>query len=494
MTGREFLRFEGSSLTFGEVEELTLRLAGALRGVGVGPTERVAIMLPNGLEFPLLWLAVARVGGVVVPINPGYGESDLEHLLSDSGAGLAIGGTEQMPKLRAVADRCPELGTVSRVSELSGSAPEAATEDAGRPSDVVTIQYTSGTTGFPKGCLLTHEYWIELAEQVRDSCSLEPGDVCLTAQPFYYMDPAWNMVAALLVGIPLVILPRFSASTFWSSVRRSGATFFYCVGTMPTYLLKQPEDPANERGHRVRRVLCSGIPARHHRRLEERYGCPWRETYGSTELGCVLLAPFSDADCVGSETMGTPVPGREVKVADERGERVPRGVPGEMLVRGGAAMLGYHGLPEETARWRQDGWARTGDLVVEDENGYYRIVGRIKDMIRRAGENIAAAEVEAVLCDHPAVRAAACISVPDEDRGEEVKAYVQLRSDPSSRDVSPDELAEFARGRLAAFKVPRYIQFVESFPMTPSERIAKARLLETQENATAGAYDTTLGA
>lgn len=507
MAGREFLRFEGSSLTFGEVEERTARLAGALRGVGVGPSDRVAIMLPNGLEFPLLWLAVARVGGVIVPVNPGYGESDLKHLLRDSGACLAIGGPEQMPKLAAVADRCPELRSLRQASELSESAPEAARsaapqeaartgcrEDAGRPGDVVTIQYTSGTTGFPKGCLLTYEYWIELAEQVRDSCSLEPGDVCLTAQPFHYMDPAWNMVAALLVGIPLVILPSFSASTFWGSVRRSGATFFYCIGAMPTYLLKQPEDPANERGHRVRRVLCSGIPRRQHRRLEERYGCPWRETYGSTELGCVLLAPFSDADCVGSGAMGAPVTGREVKVVDERGERVPCGVPGEMLVRGGASMLGYHGLPEESARWRQDGWARTGDLVVEDENGYYRIVGRLKDMIRRAGENIAAAEVEAVLCDHPAVRAAACVSVPDEDRGEEVKAYVQLRSDPSSRDVSPDELAEFARGRLAAFKVPRYIQFVESFPMTPSERIAKGRLLENQENATAGAYDTALGA
>ena len=508
MAGREFLRFEGSSLTFGEVEERTLRLAGALHGVGVGPSDRVAIMLPNGLEFPLLWLAVARVGGVVVPVNPGYGESDLTHVLRDSGARLAIGEPEQMPKLGAVADSCPELRTLRRVAALSEAAQAEAAQPgapqeaaragcraaADRPGDVVTIQYTSGTTGFPKGCLLTHEYWIALAEQVRDSCSLEPGDVCLTAQPFYYMDPAWNMVAALLVGIPLVILPRFSASTFWGSVRRSGATFFYCIGTMPTYLLKQPEDPANERGHRVRRVLCSGIPPRHHGRLEERFGCPWRETYGSTELGCALLAPFSDADCVGSGAMGAPVPGREVKVVDGRGERVPRGIPGEMLVRGGATMLGYHGLPEETARWRQDGWARTGDLVVEEENGYYRIVGRIKDMIRRAGENIAAAEVEAVLCDHPAVRAAACVPVPDEDRGEEVKAYVQLRPDPSSRDVSPDELTEFARGRLAAFKVPRYIQFVESFPMTPSERIAKARLLENEEGAAAGAYDTTLGA
>jgi crotonobetaine/carnitine-CoA ligase len=493
MAGREFLRFEGSSLTFGEVEERTLRLADALRGVGVEASDRVAIMLPNGLEFPLLWLAVVRVGGVVVPVNPGYGESDLKHVLCDSGARLAIGGPEQMPKLAAVAVRCPELRTLRQASELAGSAPEAA-QAAGRPGDVVTIQYTSGTTGFPKGCLLTHEYWIALAEQVRDSCSLERGDVCLTAQPLHYMDPAWNMVASLLVGIPLVILPRFSASTFWGSVRRSGATFFYCIGAMPTYLLKQPEDPANERGHGVRRVLCSGIPPRHHGRLEERYGCPWRETYGSTELGCVLVAPFSDADCVGSGAMGAPVPGREVKVVDERGERVPRGVPGEMLVRGGATMLGYHGLPEETTRWRQDGWARTGDLVVEDESGYYRIVGRMKDMIRRAGENIAAAEVEAVLCDHPAVRAAACVSVPDEDRGEEVKAFVQLRSDSSSRDVSPDELAEFARARLAAFKVPRYIQFVESFPMTPSERIAKGRLLENQENATAGAYDTTIGA
>jgi crotonobetaine/carnitine-CoA ligase len=495
---RELLRFEGVSLTVGDVREKVDRWARELDALGIRSGDRVALMLPNGLEYPLAWLAVVSADAVVVRLNPGYGESDLAHVLRDSGARLVLADPAYLDLLKRVLLACPEVDRICALEpnaegpaplhSVSAEIPSTATP----PAEVVTIQYTSGTTGFPKGCLLTHGYWIELAEASREICGLGPDDVALTAQPFYYMDAVWNTVLCLIAGMPLVILPRFSASRFWKSVQENGVTFFYCIGTMPLFLLKQPEAPSVERAHRVRRVLCSGIPAEHHARLEERYGCPWREVYGSTELGCVLSVPFSETASVGSGVMGRPVPGRQIRVVDEAGDEVPAGVPGELLTRGGETMLAYHGLPEETAGWKKDGWAHTGDLVIADEESCCRIVGRLKDMIRRGGENIAAAEVEAVLSDHPAVRAVACVAVPDEERGEEVKAYVQLQSGASADPVSPEELLAYAGRKLAAFKVPRYIQFVDEFPLTPSQRIAKPQLIAGQPDLRAGSYDASI--
>ncbi|HZD03529.1 MAG TPA: AMP-binding protein, partial [Longimicrobiales bacterium] len=482
---------------------------------------------PNGLEFPVAWLAVARMGALVVPVNPGYGRSDLVHVLRDSGARLAIGGPDEIGRLHGALGECPALERVcflapgpAGAAGRSGGGEVIASPSAvdppgpGRSVDLgaasartrpfdplddlapptpVTIQYTSGTTGFPKGCVLTHGYWLRLAATVQASIGLGPGDAALTAQPFHYMDPVWNLALAILAGIPLVILPRFSASTFWCSVKENDVTFFYCIGTMPLFLDQQPEDPAVERGHRVRLALCSGIPPRRHADFERRWGCPWRETYGTTELGVVLLVPPEDAASVGSGAMGGPVPEREVRVVGREREEVLPGQMGELQVRGPDTMLGYWDAAAAAPRRHPAGaWKPTGDLVVRDARGYYHHVGRLNDMIRRGGENIAAVEVEAALCEHPAVRAVACTAVADELRGEEVKAYVELRPGTSPADVPPAELAGFLRGRLAAFKVPRFWAYVEEFPLTPSHKIAKARLAG-EADPRAGAFDLATG-
>jgi crotonobetaine/carnitine-CoA ligase len=277
-----------------------------------------------------------------------------------------------------------------------------------------------------------------------------------------------------MAGAPLVLLPRFSASGFWRAVRDNGVTFFYCLGTMPVLLLKQPTDPAVERGHRVRFVLCSGIVPQLHATFEERWGCPWREAYGTTETGAGLMVPLDDAASVGSGAMGRAAAHREARVmVPGSAEPAARGTPGELQLRGPAMMLGYWGHQEATDRYFRDGWAHTGDLVVEDERGYYRLVGRLKDMIRRGGENVSAVEVESVLAEHPSVHAAACVPVPDEIRGEEVKAYIQLAPGLAPADVEPGAIIAWVAARLAPFKVPRYLEYVETFPLTPSERIAK---------------------
>lgn len=501
MPDRELLRFQGRAATYGEIEERSTKLASALAALGLATGDRVAIMLPNGIDFPVVWLAVAKAGCVVVPVNVQYRDADLTHVLRDAGVRAIVVGLEQFPQVDAVRSRCPTLHHVSLLAsppagchavdlhQMAAVAHPTMELESVNPQDLVTIQYTSGTTGFPKGCLLTHEYWLRLATAVRDYAAIDRNDVLLTAQPFTYMDPTWNVLVAMLAAAPLVVLPRFSASTFWQSVRNEGVTFFYCLGTMPLYLMKQPPNPAVERNHRVRLVMCSGIPPTMHAVFEERWACPWREVYGTTELGAVLFVPASDDTSVGTGAMGRPVPGREVRVVDEAGAEVEPGTIGELVVRGSGIMLGYHGDAEATARWRRSGWAHTGDLVYRDDRGYYHLVGRIKDMIRRAGENIAAAEIEAALCEHPSVRAAACIPVPDELRGEEVKAFIQLQPGQSPASVPPAQLASFMQDRVAAFKVPRFYEYVDQFPMTPSERIAKSELLAAKTDQRAGAYD-----
>jgi crotonobetaine/carnitine-CoA ligase len=501
----EAVRFETSSLTCLEVLRRADALAHRLRDEGVQPGDRVAVMVPNGTEFPLAWMAAMLLRAVTVPVNVMYGPHDLAHVLTDSEAKVLLVGPDQVNAAKAVLSAAPPSvpsaplsvmefpgGASDEPSSTSGPGTGAMIEEwrGAEPTEAVTIQYTSGTTGLPKGCVLHHGYWLRLARTLQEYAKLGPDDVLLTAQPQSYMDPSWNLILALLVGAPLVVLPRFSASTFWRDVGRSGATFFYCIGTMPHYLLKRPSDRAVDRGHRVRLVYCSGIPPSLHREFERRWGCVWRETYGTTELGVVLAADADDVTSVGSGSMGRSVPGREVRVVDEDDLDVAPGEAGELLVRGPDTMLEYHNDPAATGAWRSGvrrsgAWVRTGDLVEEASEGF-RLVGRTKDMIRRAGENIAAAEVEAVLGEHPEVTLAACIAVPDEARGEEVKAYVQRVPESG---VGAEEIHAFVGGRLARFKVPRYIEFVESLPLTHSEKVAKAALVGSRDDHRAGSWD-----
>jgi len=487
----EALRFGGRSLTYAELWSRSRAMAQLLREHGVGVGDRVAVAVPNGLDAPIAWFAILLARAVVVPTNVTYGARDLAYVLSHSGASVVLTGPPQRPLVDATRPAAPGVRHVFTLAD-GALGPDAGKEGGSLlgeighdPDEPVAIQYTSGTTGFPKGCVLHHGYWLRLARSVQRLAGLGPEDVLLTAQPQSYMDPTWNLVLGLLVGAPLVVLPRFSASSFWFDAAECGATFFYCIGTMPLYLLKQPASPRVDRGHRVRLVYCSGIPASHHEEMERRWGCAWRETYGSTELGLVLAAAPDDDASVGSGSMGHPVEGREVTIARDREHaRDPSGT-GELLVRGPDAMLRYHNDPEATRAWHAGGWAHTGDVVRESERGFH-LVGRTKDMIRRGGENISAAEVESVLVEHPAVRAAACIPVRDDLLGEEVKAYVQPCDGVSTSEA---DLHAFIAKRLAPFKVPRYIELVDTLPLTQSEKVAKAVLKASREDHVTGAWD-----
>jgi crotonobetaine/carnitine-CoA ligase len=463
----------GETLTFAEVDRRSTRYALALLELGLEPGERVAVMLRNQPEFPLLWLALAKLGAVLVPVNTNYREFDGAHVLRHSGARFAVAAPEFAELLGRIAPDT-KLERVLTPGELRAESIGAARfEVTGeRPAN---IQYTSGTTGAPKGCVLPHRYWLTLARGlVTDFPAVSDEDRILTAQPFHYVDPQWNVALGLASGATLVVLDRFHPATFWAKVREYRITWFYCLGLMPALLLRQPESPA-DREHRVRAIGASAIPRDLHAQLEARWGVPWFEAFGMTETGGDIRVSEADHDeLVGTGCIGRPTRDREAMIVDDAGRPVPRGETGELVLRGIGLMHGYHDDPDATARAFRDGWFHTGDLATMDTRGRIFYVGRTKDMIRRSGENISADEVERALLLHPAVRLAAVLAVPDELRGEEVKAFVVLAT-----ETTPDELAEFCSGKLAYFKVPRYWSVAESLPLTPSERVAKGRLRES---------------
>ncbi|WP_058036965.1 MULTISPECIES: AMP-binding protein [unclassified Rhodococcus (in: high G+C Gram-positive bacteria)] len=490
--GAELLRFGGESWTYEQADAASSRLAHLLiSDHGIVPGDRVAIMLPNVAGWPLTWFAVLKAGAVAVPVNSAYRATDLRFVLEDSGTRVIATDADHLPLVREVIASDPAVAGVGVVdiAETTGTEhPSTAPAVDIRPDTLSNLQYTSGTTGFPKACMLTHDYWTRIGWTCAGAAGLGTDDVLLTAQPFSYMDPQWNAVLALTTGAPLVVLPKFSASGFMRDVRRHGATFCYVLGSMPTLLFKQPPGP-EDRDNRLRGVFCSAIPVALHAALEERWGAPWRELYGMTESGIDLFSPFADTAAVGSGTLGHPVPTKQVRIVDADDAEVPAGTPGELTVAGTPMMLGYWNRPEETERTLRDGRLHTGDVAVKDEHGGIRLVGRLKDMVRRGGENVAAAEVEAALERDEAVVATAVVAELDDVLGEEVKAFVQLAVDvPADRSMAEAIVARVAE-HLARFKVPRYVEFVADFPRTPSERVSKPALKARAAQAPGTVHD-----
>lgn len=483
-------------LTFAEFDRRTETIARALIAAGIAAGDRVLVCSANVPLFPLAWFGILKAGAVMVPINPRYKQEDAGHLAASTQPKAAFCDGDCLSLVRAIGEATPSLalivadradpapGTVSLGSFMADVGDENGAHRPITADTLANIQFTSGTSGLPKGCMLSHGYWLGLAAAVRRSViALEPGDAMLTAQAFSYLDPQWALVLTIRSGARLVVLDKFSPSRLWAKVVEHDVRFFYCLAAMPLMMLSTPA-VAEERRHNLRVVMCSGIPADRHAEIEERFGVPWLEAYGSTETGSDLGIGWDDHRAGrGLATIGKPLPGREAQIVNERFEAVGPGQVGELLVRGPSMMDGYWRNHEATDVAFHGDWYRTGDLARRDAEGFYHLVGRRKDMIRRGGENIAAAEVEAVLHQHPGVRFAACVAVPDPVRNEEIMVFVVPQGSPDIAD-----LIGFLDARLAAFKVPRYWRFVDALPMTPSERVAKPLLARSTE----GALDRTL--
>jgi len=325
--------------------------------------------------------------------------------------------------------------------------------------------------------MLDHVWWRRVLDVGLRLNPKTADDRLLCCLPFYYADPALFLLTTLQSDGTLVVMRKFSVSQFWPAVREFGVTTFSSIGGMSTLLLKGEPSPL-DRKHDVKYVIATGIPATTHRELVERFGFPWLENYGSTEGGIGARMPSDVADeMIGSGSMGVATPETELRIADEDDQEVAIGDEGQILVRSPGMFRGYLNRPEQTSEAMRGDWYHTGDVGRRDERGFYYFVRRLKDIIRRSGENVSAAEVEEVLRAHPRIRDAAVVAESDEVRGEEVKAFVLLAAGESELSLPPDAIVEWCNSRLARFKVPRYLVYrQDEFPRTPSLRIRKDEL------------------
>jgi len=485
----------GERATYAEVRAMVNRLANGLHARGVRKGTKVAVMLPNVAAMPTTWLALARLGAVMVPVNIAYTPRELEYVIDDSDASYlvihaqclpALDGLERLPaaiereRIFVVGEANQRYGQWSDLSEAQ--SPELQCAVAIDRDDLMNIQYTSGTTGFPKGCLLSHRYWLLLAK-VQGEHDGRTYTRVMAANPFFYMTPQWLLLLVFYTRGTLFVARRLSGSRYIDWIREHRIQF--CL--FPEAAYKQPPQ-AGDADNEIVRVSTYGFPRNEQRRLEERYDFVAREAFGMTEIGTALYVPIDAPEMVGSGSCGLPEPYRECRIADEQGGTLPVGAVGELVIRGPGMLQGYYKKPEATAAAFHGEWFRTGDLFRQDERGYFYIVGRVKDMIRRSGENIAAREVEEVILGLPAVAEVGCVPVPDDRRGEEVKALIVLQPELSQEDLPPAAVLAHCRAGLAPFKVPRYIAYVPALPKTGSNKIAKAEL-RARPNPTSGCYD-----
>ena len=449
----------------------------------IEPGDRVAVMMPNRAEFMVAWLAVAACRGILVALNPAARSHDAGHVLRDSSARIAVVDGAHAALFAELQPACPDLAEVIVAADGEPGGLSAYTGPGlpGRPDeargDLTNIFYTSGTTGPPKGCAVGHDYWVRFADLMAELFSITAADRMICCLQFFYNDPPWMLLLALRAGTSMVAMRRFSVSRYWRVVRDLDVTVLFGIASTASLLLKAPASDDDLR-HKVRLSIQVGIPAPLHQDLVDRWGVPWVEAYGLTETGVIVSTPVEQAArMIGSGSIGLPCPGAEVRILSPDGTEAADGQPGEIVVRAPGLMRGYLNKPDETAATFRGGWLHTGDLGRRDADGYLYFAGRIKDVIRRAGENIAAAEVETVLRSHPGVLEVAAVPVPDDLLGEEVKVHVLLGTGQSRESVPPAELIAFSAERLARYKVPRYVEYrADDFDRTPSMRVKKETL------------------
>ncbi|HEY2530649.1 MAG TPA: ATP-dependent acyl-CoA ligase [Xanthobacteraceae bacterium] len=490
---RPLLVCGGVLWTFARARDSAARYAGALLAAGIAPGDRVALMCGNRPELLGLILGCAWAGAVSVPLNVGVRGFPLKHMLSNSGAKILAIEAELLPALDSLdlqklpLKRLWVIGGPATAASANGTlAIEALPEPQTKappaalgPGALFTILYTSGTTGLSKGVCCPHAQYFWWGTYTGWQLDLREGDVLHTPLPLFHTNALNCFFQALLHGATQVVETRFSVSDFWPALGRSGATVTYLLGAMVPMLLSQPPAPA-EREHRVRVALAPGVPANFHDDFTRRTGVVLLDGFGSTESNLIIASRHDDRR---PGWMGRLVPGFQARVVDDDDNEVADGEAGELIVRADepfALAQGYFGMPEQTLEAWRNLWLHTGDRVTRERDGYYRFVDRMKDAIRRRGENISSYEVEQVLVGHPAVAMAAVFPVPSELAEEEVMAAIVLKD---GARVSEIDLVRFCENKMPYFAVPRFIELTATLPRTESGKVQKFKLRERGRSA-----------
>ncbi|WP_417411342.1 AMP-binding protein [Hoeflea sp.] len=484
--------------SYREVSDKVTQLAAVLQQKGYGPGFRVMLLLENRPEFFVWLLALNRIGASVVPVNQDLRHSELTYIAGHSEPSLIVGIAGRCDGLAAAAqeaglsvpviapgDPVPQPGTAGPVALR---ASEAGTAVDGEAMEAALL-YTSGTTGNPKGCILTNTYFLESGRWYANAgglCALnEDGERMITPLPIFHMNAmAYSFMAMIAVGGCLTVLDRFHPSTWWKSVSESGATCLHYLGVMPSMLMGAPESPA-DRDHSVRFGFGAGVDPKLHARFEARFGFPLVEAWAMTETGAgAVICANQLPRRVGESCLGKPGDELDVRIVDSDGAESHNG-PGELLVRRKGSepqrgfFSGYFKNREATEEAWADGWFHTGDIVRREDDGSMFFVDRKKNVIRRSGENIAAVEVESALMRHPAVKAAAVAAVADPVRGDEVFACLKVEGDAGP--ALAGEIVSWCLGQLAYYKAPGYIAFVDALPLTSTQKIQRRELKELAE-------------
>lgn len=483
---RTLFVFGETRWSYAETASIAAASACVLIEAGIRPGDRVALLCSNRPEFLQVYLGCAWMGAVTVPINTALRGTQLSHIFRNSTPKLLVVESSLLAAIDTLEedvsspDRIWTIGEGPPTSRQRGSMSPLPALGAGipasalRPGDTVAILYTSGTTGPSKGvcCPQAQLFWWGVYSA--RALGIREGDVLFTTLPLFHTNALNAFYQALLNGCTYVLEPKFSASGFWAAARRHQATVAYLLGAMAVMLLAQPAS-GDDSAHSVRVALGGGVPGQFHVPFRDRFGVPLVDGYASTETNFVFASSIP-SDRPG--TMGYLVDGAEARIVDADDSALPDGEVGELLLRSTepfAFATGYFGMHDKTVEAWQNLWFHTGDRVVRDEDGHYRFVDRMKDSIRRRGENVSSWEVEQVLLAHPAIAACAIYPLPSELGEDEVSAAVQLEPGHS---LEPADVIRHCEGRIAYFAVPRFVRFVTELPLTENGKIKKVILRE----------------
>jgi long-chain acyl-CoA synthetase len=500
---RIFLYWEETTVSYKQLNELSNKVANSLYDLGIRKGDKVSVYLPNMPEYVYLYLGIPKIGAVIGPVNALFKTREVKFVVEHSEAKVIVTVPQLMTVVNEIRNELPNLKHVIVIGDpfentlnykdlIENASPNAPPDvDINEKEDVAAILYTSGTTGFPKGVLQTHFNIRRNAEMIQEFLKAREDFRFMLILPLFHVNAQIvTVMAPFSIGASCILTPGFSAQTHWETVAKYKASTFSAVPTILSILLRMPHENLDLSS--LKFVICGAapLPVEVFNEFESTFDCKIVEGYGLTEGTCAssvnpLPTEMEDRRKVGS--IGIPLPGNEMKIVDEKGKDLPPNSKGEIVVKGDNVMKEYFKNPEANAETLKEGWLHTGDIGHMDEEGFFFITDRKKDMIIRGGENIYPREIEEVLYSHPSVSLATVIGVRDDIYGELPKAFIVLKEGESK---SEKDIIDHCRKNLADFKVPKYVEFRDSLETTPTGKIMKQPLREEEEAKTGKIFNS----